>query len=109
MTKETINRTLEEIITRHGFTFTYRQDNWLPAVPQTSDDYASIVFFEEWDFDAKTMTATSLITCHARVCRMGAAPGYDELMKAADQIQRSAQLMQEVNSLKLEYVQHIGK
>ena len=40
---------------------------------------------------------------------MGAAPGYDELMKAADQIQRSAQLMQEVNSLKLEYVQHIGK
>ena len=39
---------------------------------------------------------------------MGAAPGYDELMRAADQIQRSAQLMQEVNGLKLEYIQHIG-
>ena len=108
MTKETIKATLEEIIIRHGFTFEYLNHTWLPVVRQTNEDYAGITFQEHWDFNREEMSCTTTITCQSRVCQMGSNPSYMELVNAADQISRAAQLMLEVNTLALSYTEHLG-
>ena len=109
MTKETIRATLEEIITRHGFTFEFMSHTWLPVVRQTNEDYASILFQEHWDFNSEDKSCTATITCQARVCQMGSNPSYLELIHAASQINSAAQLMREVNTLALSFTERFGE
>ena len=109
MTKEEIKTTMEDIITRYGFSFEYQSHTWLPVVPQNSDDYAGIIFTESWDFDAEAKSCTTSISCQSRVCRMGSTPSVTELLEAADQISRAAQLMEEVNALGLLFTEKFGE
>ena len=109
MTKEAIKATLEEIITRYGFSFEYYSHTWLPVVTQSNDDYAGINFTESWDFDCDAKTCTTTISCQSRVCRMGSTPSVTELLEAAKQIERAAQLMEEVNALGLTHTERFGE
>ncbi len=108
MTKEAIKTTLEEIITRYGFSFEYQNHTWLPVVQQTNKDYAGIIFQEHWDFDSEARTCTTSIICQARICQMGGNPDYADMMRAAQQISNAANLMQEVNALALYYTECFG-
>ena len=109
MTKEAICKTLEEIITRYGFTYTYSSFSTLPMVDQSSNDCAGILFREHMDLDIEARTCTTSIIAEARVCRMGGSDSYDELLAAADQITRAAELMREVNALGLSHTIHYGE
>ncbi len=105
MTKENICKALEQIITQHGFTYTYTSSSWLPMVNQTNDDYAGITFREHYEFDQEHRSCTITITCQGRVCRMGGNDTFDDLMRAAEQIKNAACLAQLVNDKAMTYTE----
>ena len=105
MTKQEIITTLEQLITKHGFSFGYyNMDGGLPHVVQANDDYCAISLYPVFDFDADTHQNITTITAQGRVCCMNPNASTDELRAAADQIMRGAALTDEINALQLTFI-----
>lgn len=108
MEKNEMKALIEKAAAEYGFET--EQTTWseMPQIKRTNESYVSIDIRDFWvGFDAETKTAKRAIEVNCSVCRMGGAATPQELMAAAEEIRRGAELTEKLQSMNLEYTEEV--
>ena len=98
--KELIRKTAAE----YGFEAEDQKWSELPQIKRYPEDYISISIRDKWDgFNFQTKEATIKVEVSSSVCQMGGNPTPAELIAAAAQIKRGAELTAKLQGMNLEY------
>ena len=108
MTKQEVVNTIRAAAERHGFTT--RDDAWISLAHIDGGRYLNFCILDHaakgTDWTAPEITIT--VEVSASIATMGGNPSADELLEAADTIRRGAELVKELDGMKLSYIEHIG-
>ena len=100
MTRQELNHIIETKAAAYGFGIK-REGERITEVTGTQESYISIRIFERPDFeksDLENRIGVSDIEIRTSICRMGGEPTMDELIEAADEIERGAKLTNDLRS-----------
>ncbi len=103
MTRHELNHLIETKAAAYGFGIK-REGERIAEVTGKEESYISIRIVESPNFeksDLEKRIGVSDIEIRTSVCRMGGEPTMDELLEAADEIERGAKLMNNLRSLHL--------
>ena len=103
MTRKELGSLIEAKAAAYGFS-AKREGERITEVAGTQESYISILIFESPNFeksDIEKRIGVSDIEVRTSVCRMGGEPTMDELLEAADEIERGAKLTNDLRSLHL--------
>lgn len=106
MKKREAENKIREIIRKHGFEVETDMRNALPGVKRTDAAVISFIIQEHPDFGSfrpEEKTVNANVEISASICRMGGSPTAEELLEAADQIRRGAELVADLQSMNLSY------
>ena len=106
MTKREAETVIRGIIEKHGFIPEDNMRNALPGVERTGESAVSFNITERTDFtncDTEHRTVKAWVEASASICRMGGSPSAEELLDAADQIRRGAELVAELQQMAITY------
>lgn len=103
MTRQELNSIIEAKAAAYGFSVK-REGERITAVTGRKGSYISIRVFERPNFeksDLQKRIGVHDIEIHTNICGMGGEPTMDELLEAADEIERGAKLTNDLRSLHL--------
>ena len=103
MTKQELNSIIEAKAAAYGFGIKHEGER-ITGVAGAQESYISIRIFERPNFeksDIEKRIGVSDIEIRTNVCRMGGCSAMDELLEAADEIERGAKLTNDLRSLHL--------
>ena len=102
--KELIRNTAAE----YGFETEDVRHSMLPQIKRDSDAYININIRDIWeDFDFEKKESTRTVEVTSSVCMMGGNPTPQELIVAADQIKRGAELTARLQSMSLAFTEQV--
>ena len=111
MRKQEVNTVITETAKKYGFETTV--DMFGIAKPECGRDshigFKFLPCLSVEDSNFETGDAVTHIEISASICSMGGSPSPAELLKAADEIERGARLVAELQSMNLRYTEHYGK
>lgn len=106
MTINEIKEIIETTAAEYGFETEDVQYSILPQIKKDRDAYIGITITYKWeDFDFEAKKSTRRVEVTSSVCRMGGNPTPEELIAAADQIRRGAELTKKLQSMDLKYTE----
>ena len=108
MTKNEMKALIEKTAAEYGFETESVTWSEMPQIKRTTESYVSIdirTFWTGFDFETKEATTSIDVTCS--VCRMGGSATPDELLAAAEEIRRGAELTKKLQSMNLEYKEEV--
>lgn len=108
MKKNEMKALIEKTAAEYGFET--EQTTWgeMPQIKQTKESYVRIEIRDFWvGFDVETKTAQIGVEITCSVCRMGGAATPQELMAAAEEIRRAAELTEKLQGMSLEYTEEV--
>lgn len=107
MTRENAVQFIENEIRKNGFTPEINDRfSPLPFVKGTSELYIDVSIREYFDFknsDFEKGIEAYSVEVHASIRKMGGNPDFNELMEAADQIKRGAELAKRLQDADIRY------
>jgi hypothetical protein len=107
MTKNEINTILKETAAKHGFTT--EESNWYrwPNITEQGTHYLNFTITESFapDTDWSKREITMNLTFRASLASMGGNPTHEDLLKASEIIRRGAELVRELEVMKLSYTE----
>lgn len=104
-TIEEVRTIISEAAARHGFK--YVKEGSYETIKTDWESYVSfrVCGYENREIDIETRTVTAEYKVTASVRKMGGEPTVEELLNAADEIKRAAELVAELDRIKLSYTQ----
>ena len=105
--KSEVMEIIEKTILGYGFEVEL-ENTGFPNVKRKNDSYISITIRKQEDpetFDFEKRTSIANIVIDISVCQMGGAPDINELKKAADEIKKGAELVEELRKMELSYLE----
>lgn len=106
MKKENAMEIIREKANAHGFEFENGNSGW--HIRDGKDHWSAWVNFtikEDFNWIMAERKIVCDISVQASIAQMGGNPTVEELLKASDIIKRAAELVAELNSMKLSYVE----
>ena len=106
MKKEEVIEVIRKMAIEKGFVFVQDNFGWRIRDGESwSESWVNFTAHEDNDWSQiAERKVTTEITFSASIAQMGGNPTVEELFKAADAIRRAAELVEELNSQKLQYV-----
>lgn len=101
---------LEDLIWQHHFKAARNENGgWLPQVERGCDSYIVIAIRECPEFNKEDNTLTYNIRANGSVCQMNPNSDTEELLHAAEEIKRGAELINAINEFGLTYTMLLDK
>ncbi|MBR0076258.1 MAG: hypothetical protein IJP96_10950 [Synergistaceae bacterium] len=106
MTKNEVYEIINATATKYGFEMQDTYNSWYSK--QNSDSYVRVEIFKNMDY--KESDSNNIILCFniepvGSVCQMGKRTDAKELLRIAQDIERGAKFVAEIEALKLSYVE----
>ena len=108
MTQNEIKDLIRSTAAEYGFETEDVRYSALPQIKKGRDAYINITINDSWEgFNFETKQSTRRATVTSCVCQMGGNPTPEELIAAADQIRRGAELTAKLQGMDLTYTEKI--
>lgn len=108
MTKNEIKDLIIKTAAEYGFETEETRWSTLPQIKKTTENYISFTINDSWlGFDFENKTALRAAEIRSSVCQMGGNPTPEDLLRAADEIRRGAELTAKLQSMNLEYTEEV--
>ena len=107
MKKEQVISIIKEAAERHGFVTNYFQWTSLIEIQEPDSHYLNFMVTENTapDTDWSKRKVTMELHVRASLASMGGNPTPEDLLKASEIIRRGAELVQELEAMKLSYTE----
>lgn len=106
MTITEIKEIIKTTAAVYGFETEEVRHSALPQIKRTSDAYISINIRDIWeDFNFDKKEATRRVEIRSSICQMGGSTTPEELIAAADEIRRGAELTKKLQDMNLTFTE----